>query len=51
MNPATAVLLRDSSSDEEITENTLTTIPFYINISKRGVDANSIRIFRYFDVT
>jgi len=51
MNPETAIMLRDPASSEEITEDTLTTIPFYINITKRGVDANSIRIFRNFDVT
>ena len=41
-NPATAVLLEDSSAGNG---------SFYINLSKRGIDASSIHIYRNFDVT
>ena len=41
-NPATAVLLDDSSAGNG---------SFYINLSKRGIDASSIHIYRNFDVT
>lgn len=43
MNPATAVLLQDSANEAGTS--------YYINLSKHGIDASSVRIFRYFDVT